>query len=146
MEKIKDLVTKNTYFTYQEDSGVELFGYYIYGTPWTKSTSNSGFQVPDYTLAEIFSRIPEKTDILVSHGPAYKILDYEKNKYYGSKILLDEIFDRVKPMFHLFGHIHYSNGIQVSENTYFVNSAVCDEDYNPTGKIYFFDLPILSNR
>ena len=142
-EEIKKVITQNPKFTYQEDTGIELFGYYIYGSPWSQISSLSGFQVPQEKMAEIFSEIPKKTDIQVCHTPPYKICDYVPESHFGCRALVKEIFNRIKPKFTLFGHIHYSNGFKKYEDMYFINSAVADEEYEATGKMHFFDLPIL---
>ena len=50
--------------------------------------------------------IPEDTDIVITHGPPYGILDKIYNgQSVGCKILLN-VIERVKPKVHIFGHIH----------------------------------------
>lgn len=52
----------------------------------------------------------DKDTILVTHGPAYGVLDRTHfGKSAGSRALLD-LLSAIKPKFHLFGHIHESAG------------------------------------
>ena len=48
--------------------------------------------------------------ILISHGPAFGILDNIDNKNAGSKALLEFLY-KTKPEYHFFGHIHEQAGI-----------------------------------
>ncbi|KAL2127124.1 hypothetical protein VTI74DRAFT_11303 [Chaetomium olivicolor] len=50
-------------------------------------------------------RIPDETDVLVTHTPPAHHLDLGN----GCAGLLDEIW-RVKPKLHVFGHVHYAHG------------------------------------
>jgi Icc-related predicted phosphoesterase len=80
-------------------------------------------------LSQICSKIPKNIDILVTHCPPYNILDlgysynstfkgicelcsreHDKEDHWGSKVLKEEIFERIKPKIHLFGHAHESPG------------------------------------
>ena len=58
------------------------------------------------------------------------ILDenYSKNINCGSKTLLWEVVNRIKPKIHAFGHIHESYGYSYNKDTYFVNSAVISKE------------------
>lgn len=67
--------------------------------------------------------LPNQIDILITHGPPYKILDRtngEKNA--GSEILLKYV-ERIKPKLHFFGHIHEAKGIMKNKDTQFYNVA-----------------------
>ena len=56
-------------------------------------------------------RICEEDYILITHGPAYGILDkVSTGENVGSKALLDFI-KHTRPQFHIFGHIHEDYGI-----------------------------------
>ena len=56
---------------------------------------------------EIWKTIPENIDILVTHSAPYNILDTDfTGKHYGCEVLADEVLNRIKPKYHLFGHIH----------------------------------------
>ena len=58
--------------------------------------------------------IPDDTDILITHGPPYGHGDKIATKnldHVGCKSLYEEVISRIKPKFHIFGHIHESHGI-----------------------------------
>ena len=43
----------------------------------------------------------------MTHAAPYNILDQDfTGKHYGCELLLDEVMNRIKPKYHLFGHIH----------------------------------------
>ena len=48
--------------------------------------------------------------------------------------LLKERVDELKPLMHVFGHIHYSYGAEKINDTLFVNASICTEQYNPINK------------
>lgn len=99
---------------YLEDTSVTIFGYKIHGTPWTKFHYGNAFQRQEEVLIEKWKLIPDDTDILISHSPPFGHGD-EIAKVKGMKVgcpyLLDEVLNRVKPMYHLFGHIHEGYGV-----------------------------------
>lgn len=68
------------------------------------------------------------TDILITHCPPFEILDFDDNIHYGSKELLTAV-ERIRPHYHLFGHIHSNNGVEEGGFTTFVNSAIVNEIY-----------------
>merc|ERR1712037_767457 len=75
---------------------------------------------------QVCSNIPSDTDILISHCPPYGILDVNaEGERCGSKILLTHVVERVKPKYHIFGHIHEAYGMANNGTTTFVNAAAC---------------------
>ena len=75
------------------------------------------------------AKIPVDTDVLITHNPPINILDFDDNIHYGSPELLTKV-NEINPQFHLFGHIHASNGEITIGATKFVNSAIVSEDYS----------------
>jgi Icc-related predicted phosphoesterase len=72
------------------------------------------------------------TDILITHGPPYGILDStQRNEHVGCKALYERV-QLIKPKLHVFGHIHESYGRQQDsgqQSTIFVNAATCNLRY-----------------
>jgi hypothetical protein len=60
----------------------------------------------------------------------------------GSKVLKEEIFGRVRPKVHCFGHIHESNGAVEIDGVRTFKSAICDIKYKPRQGWNWFDLPM----
>ncbi len=84
--------------------------------------------------------IPEGTDILITHGPPYGILDKTFDKLsVGCQDLLDAVI-KIKPKYHIFGHIHESNGHIKLNETEFINASICNLSYKPFNKFYTFEL------
>lgn len=142
----KDIFTNCIYL---ENSSCEVLGLKIYGSPATPAFCNWAFNYTHQELVGIFSKIPEDTDILLTHGPCYKILDnvarwetkvtakgertVKKIDHVGCKALL-EVVGRVKPKLHIFGHLHDGHGKYLGEDTIFINGSICTEQYQPTNQ------------
>lgn len=111
------------------NEGVEIEGgLRIWGTPTTPV--GPGFCVPSADeRREIYARIPDETDILISHGPPRGILDRTPGSSFhtGDQELRDAV-SRVKPRLHVFGHIHGAYGVVGTEHTTFVNAALLGPD------------------
>lgn len=85
----------------------------VYGSPWQPEFCDWAFNLPPVgeELKQVWSKIPTETDVLITHGPPYDILD--KNEYgdcCGCVHLLHEVKTRIKPRVHIFGHIHETYG------------------------------------
>lgn len=120
---------------YLEDSFVEIEGMKIYGSPWQPEFFQWAFNLPrGKELAEKWAKIPNDTDILVTHGPPAGILDMTKEgNRTGCADLLKRI-QKVKPCLSVFGHIHEAYGVRVSKNTTFINASTCTRSYSPSNK------------
>ena len=85
-----------------------------------------------------WDKIPDGTDVLITHGPPYGILDQMvAGQYATDHVGCEELIlavNRVKPRVHIFGHIHGSYGVTETPDTNFHNVAICDEQYNPENK------------
>jgi Icc-related predicted phosphoesterase len=125
------------------DSGCEFEGLKIWGSPWTPTFCNWYFMKDrGAPIKEKWDLIPSDTDILITHGPPFGILDkvemssrgLGKEKLAGCKDLRETVF-HIKPKLHVFGHIHEQGGKQVDlVMTKFVNASIMDCDYNPVNQ------------
>jgi Icc-related predicted phosphoesterase len=111
--------------TYLEDSSTEINGLTIYGSPWQPFFGGWAFNLHrGEPLAEVWARIPDDTDILVTHGPPQGILDRNRSgDLCGCRDLLVRLME-LRPRLHVFGHIHESAGRLDIHRTTFVNSSV----------------------
>lgn len=108
--------------TYLCDSGIELEGLKIWGSPWTPwfkqvNSHATNFMKPDIDLDQYWDLIPDDTDILITHTPAYGILDgveqFDGTLFHcGSQTLFNTLRKRVRPKLHIFGHIHEGYGVE----------------------------------
>lgn len=130
-----DEIFKDTGIHYLNDSGVEIEGIKFWGSPIQPWFHNWAFnRMPGDDIEKHWVLIPDDTDVLLTHGPAYGILDkvvnpYQKNKHVGCPQLLKHIQDRIKPKFHVCGHIHEGYGIETVGKTTYINASVLNEDY-----------------
>lgn len=125
---IQELMPKGVY--YLCDSGIEIDSIRIYGSPITPFFHNWAFnRHRGDDIRRYWDLIPEGTDVLVTHGPVYGILDETVGgDNAGCEELLSAI-KRVQPKYHLFGHIHEGHGILKSGETIFMNGSLPNESY-----------------
>src|SRR5260221_12775419 len=100
---------------------------------------------------DIYAQVPLDTEIMVTHGPPHKILDFTGG---GDHTGCEELWKRLKtiqPRLHVFGHVHESRGAMIhtwslkeveeekgeenecdSPETVFVNASC-----QPAGPLYY---------
>ena len=63
---------------YLQDSSFKINGIKFYGSPHTPAFNNWAFNVRRNSdeIEKIWSKIPDDTDVLITHGPPLGILDY----------------------------------------------------------------------
>ena len=117
---------------YLQDSGVVLDGVRFWGSPWQPEFHSWAFNVPrGEPLREIWSRIPDDTDVLVTHGPPHGFGDRVHRERVGCRELL-AARARVRPALHLFGHIHEDGGIFEDPYGLLVNVTTAEGTRGPT--------------
>ncbi len=137
---------KDSKIIYLRDSGYEFNGYKFWGSPWVDGLPCWAFNTE--TQATYFNKIPQDTDILITHAPAYgevgtvlqKCWNYRSN--YGSIALrkvLEEEGCQIKLSFA--GHIH--SGLHAGEkigNTMCYNVSIKDENYKYVYEPFYIEL------
>lgn len=118
---------------YLHDEEVTLDGIRIYGTPYQPEFQGWAFNLPKDGIKakEIYRKIPEGIDVLVTHGPPWGIMDATLDPYEnrcGCPVLLRRVLE-VKPQYHIFGHIHEGYGEEHFEGITFLNVSTCQRDY-----------------
>jgi Icc-related predicted phosphoesterase len=125
---------------YLFDSWVIKEGLTIYGSPFQPEFCEWAFNLPrGAELAAKWALIPDSIDVLLTHGPPKGIRDLTPH---GERVGCDDLYRRVmqvKPQLHVFGHIHYSYGIELFDGITFVNASTCDERYRPTNEPIIID-------
>jgi len=130
---------------------IEIEGIKIFGSPWTPFFHDWAFNGAR-TLAEsylhykplmkdLWKDIPLDTDILITHGPPYEILDEvlfpsgaSSGRFVGC-VDLKERIQLVKPSLHFFGHIHCQYGQKHIDGVSYYNVSICDEMYQASNPI-----------
>ena len=131
---------------YLVNSGIEIDGYKFYGSPAQGDLSGWAWYCKNkQKLKAHWDKIPDDTDVLITHVPPHLILDElaqsamerhgnTDNPNIGCPYLRAAVLTRVKPTIHAFGHIHEGYGAKKIEDTTFINSAVMDENYHRRNK------------
>ena len=124
------LLTNYPNLTYLEDNSVIIDGIKIYGTPWQPRFYDWAFNLNrGWDIAQKWEKIPMDTDILITHGPAFGILD---QTYTGQRVGCEDLYKKVmeiKPKVHACGHIHYDYGMKEMDGMTFINACNLGEDY-----------------
>jgi len=129
---------------YLQDSAVEIEGLKFYGSPWQPRFFDWAFNLMrGAELAEKWKLIPDHTDVLITHGPPFGILDEVPRQYGIENTGCEELrkkIEIVRPKLHIFGHIHCGYGRAEKFGVNFVNASNCDESYEPTNRAIVVDL------
>lgn len=107
---------------YLEDSGVDIEGVEFWGSPWQPAYNDWAYNLPrGAPLAEKWSLIPTRTQVLVTHSPPAGFGDRGPVPGRLGCADLRARVDEVQPTLHLFGHIHQDGGAWQHEGTCFAN-------------------------
>uniref|UniRef100_A0A1I7RRW3 Metallophos domain-containing protein n=2 Tax=Bursaphelenchus xylophilus TaxID=6326 RepID=A0A1I7RRW3_BURXY len=144
INKAYELLTNCTYLC---DRQIELYGLKIYGTPWHPMPGYSFFRDRGAALLQKWDRIPSKVDVLITHTPPLGHGDFNAwNKLdgilAGCAELLNTVEYRVKPKYHVFGHVHQRHGATTNGKTTFINASICDHKLNTIYPPIIFDVPL----
>lgn len=126
---------------YLKDDEIVINGIKIWGSPYTpwyyRWAFNKHRGVP---LASHWAKIPTDTDVLLTHGPVYGILDTLVNEQNaGDKDLLRKVLE-IKPKVHICGHIHESYGTLKRNGIRFINACILNESYEFVNKPLVFEV------
>jgi len=144
------LINADERIHYLEDESLKLMGINFYGSPWSPWFCDWAFNADPDPIEKIWEKIPLDTDILITHGPP--ILHGDKiiekfaamqggRRHVGCFKLYDRVL-KVKPKFHIFGHIHEGYGVtrQNGLDTTFINASTCNLAYGPLNKPILFHI------
>ena len=153
-EDVKEWLDKFGNIIYLQDDDLVLYGdgpegnspkdnIRIYGSPWQPEFYSWAFNLQrnGIELSGKWEAIPDNTDILITHGPAFGTLDTVEGRPWDSLgcELLAERIERLRPKIHVCGHIHSGYGYEFKDGTHFFNAAVLNESYEYTQKPMTFD-------
>ena len=125
---------------YLNDSGIEIEGVKIWGSPIQPEFYNWAFnRERGDEIKKHWDLIPLDTDVLITHGPPINILDKTiRRKSVGCEELLIAV-NHIKPKIHVFGHIHEAYGVEIIDDTTFINASILNERYYYTNDPIIFD-------
>lgn len=151
-DKIMKLINSYKDINFLIDKEVVIDGVKFYGSPWCGGDYvvmyRWGFYVQFEEMRKaLFDKIPDDTDVLITHTPPYDILDKYDGKVLGCTALLERV-NEFKPLVHCFGHIHSGNGFKHIDGVNYFNCANLGEGYElefPCRVIEIEDGKIVSN-
>ena len=131
---------------YLENSFVMLDDIKIWGSPITPTFGYGwGFNVNrGYDINQIWNRIPNDTDIVITHGPIHSYCD--RTSRGGLNVGCEQLYHRlneVQPQLHFSGHIHEAYGYRATDWGYAFNGCNCDLSYLINNKPMTFDYDFL---
>ena len=104
-------------------------GVKFYGAPWVSDLSRHAFFMENEDLADAWEKIPNDTDILITHTPPRGVLDKSsRGRVVGCPYLAENI-ERVKPRLHCFGHIHHSSGVVKKHGRTYINASMVNSQH-----------------
>jgi predicted phosphohydrolase len=125
---------------YLEDGAATVGGLRFWGSPWQPAYNDWAFNLPrGAPLAEKWALIPDGIDVLVTHGPPAGIGD---GGPVGGRHGCEDLAARVRslrPLVHLFGHIHQDGGMWQKDGTTYANVTTWECERQPT--VLVIDLP-----
>lgn len=138
-EVIRELLPPSVH--YLKDEMISIDGIKIWGSPYTPwffkwaFNKKRGVQLKDH-----WELIPEDTDILLTHGPPFGILDVVINERHTGDKDLHQRVTTISPKIHVFGHIHEAFGSVKKNGTKFINACQLNESYELVNNPIAFDL------
>jgi Icc-related predicted phosphoesterase len=122
---------------YLHHNQVEIEGYKLWGSNYSPRFGRwAWMRDRGYPMYYEWEQIPKDTNILVTHGPPWGVLDLTP---YGENVGCEELRDRLKDLKKLkllvTGHIHQGAGIEKIGKVQFVNASICTESYQPINKV-----------
>ncbi|UJH90854.1 metallophosphatase domain-containing protein [Antarcticibacterium sp. 1MA-6-2] len=128
LENLNEIIPHNIHCLI--DSGVEIENLKFWGSPFTPGNGRWAFnKARGKEIRKTWDLVPVGTDFLITHTPAYGVLDELDNKQH---IGCEELWKRVKEVkipYHIFGHIHNDYGIVRTRNTTYINASILDNRY-----------------
>jgi len=122
------------------NGSIIINGIKIFGSPNSLIFFNWYFMKTEEELEEIYKNIPDDTNIVITHTPAFGIWDNTtRGIYAGSKSLLNRINELDQMKFHVCGHIHEGHGKGSFGNKIFINASLLNEKYQLVNMPYIFE-------
>ena len=126
---------------YLNDSGVDIEGIKIWGSPIQPWFYDWAFnRKRGSEICKHWDLIPNDTDVLMTHGPVYMRLDRTMNGFNAGCMDLLTAIRRVRPTFHICGHIHEAYGEMTEGLTTYINASVLNLQYELVNQPIVFEV------
>ncbi len=127
---------------YLENSFLMLDDIKIWGSPYSPSFGHGWAfnSARGYDINSIWSKIPNDTEIVITHTPIYGYCDRTQNTYenVGCANLYHRL-NELEPHLHFSGHIHEAYGYKQTHWGYAFNGCNCDLTYEVYNEPITFD-------
>ena len=149
-KEFREILKAHPSIHYLEEEEINIQGLTIWGSPYSPTFLNWFFMADrGDEIRKHWEKIPTNTDILVTHGPMWSVLDqvtpsierlnFKGSEHLGCRDLYEEVVTRINPLVHICGHIHGGFGHQrlVHDNgdaTECYNVSLLDENYRMVNK------------
>eukprot|EP00292_Cryptomonas_paramecium_P008521 CAMPEP_0113726236 /NCGR_PEP_ID=MMETSP0038_2-20120614/40287_1 /TAXON_ID=2898 /ORGANISM="Cryptomonas paramecium" /LENGTH=277 /DNA_ID=CAMNT_0000656755 /DNA_START=163 /DNA_END=997 /DNA_ORIENTATION=- /assembly_acc=CAM_ASM_000170 len=142
---------------------IQVGGVHVYGAPWVPVYAKwrTAFNRDPAQIGDAWATIPgarqptvvklnimieeaDGVDVLVTHTPPYGILDRAPHgAHMGCPALAPHVEERIRPRFHVFGHVHADCGAVRRGGTVFINASAVSDAYvtrRPAATVFDVDL------
>jgi Icc-related predicted phosphoesterase len=131
LEKNASLVEIPQNVTYLNNQQVTIEDITIWGSPVTPPFYNWAFMWPLEKRRQLYKKIPDNCDIIISHGPVFGTLDKVKMGQNVGCPLLKARVEEIKPKLFICGHIHEAYGSTTKDSTTYINASIMSVRYEP---------------
>jgi Icc-related predicted phosphoesterase len=126
---------------YLEDKATTYGGLKVYGTPWQPIFCQWAFNASEEQLANLWSWIPDDTEVLVTHGPPHGYGDrVPRGENVGSPSLARRVAELKNLKLMVFGHIHEGRGVYRVGDAVLANVSLVDGGYRVAHEPMVFEV------
>src|ERR1035437_1547044 len=126
---------------YLENSEVVIDGIKVYGVPQQIEFCNWAFNIPKEDMKKYWDAVPEDTNVILTHGAPFKILDMTlEGDFTGCEYLLKRMSELKQLKLEVHGHIHEARGIfEFADGVKIINASILNRSYKMVNKPYIID-------
>ena len=121
-------------------NNIEIEGIKFFASAYSRTFGHWSFMTDEDTLEYLYKKIPNNTEVLITHTPPFKKLDLtflEVNA--GSTSLINRIENLPNLKYNIFGHIHEAYNTITKKGVKYINCSVVNEIYQMVNEPYIFE-------
>lgn len=123
------------------DQLVDVEGLKVYGAPWQPRFMDWAFNVDPDKIKAKWDLI-QPCDVLVTHGPPLGYGDLTRRGMRAGCPELLKAIERIKPRYHVCGHIHEGYGVRQHLDTTLINATCLNDRYAPVHQPIVLDVEV----
>lgn len=126
----RQMVSQHPSIIYLENESTTIDNIVFYGSPYTPPFFDWHFMAQESELLRMYASVPSDTAVLLTHGPAFGILDETDRGVSAGSLSLAALLPNLPSLrLHVFGHIHEAHGTQTIDTYTAVNASQLDSIY-----------------